>query len=511
MKNNNTNQEIFNIILLISLLNILVYFLTLSLTSYGIFRDELYYLACANRLDFGYVDQPPLSIWLLALWKFILGDSVFAIRIVPAVVSSAVVFLIGLFTLRLDGDKSAVIISTITFMLAPIFLGMSTIYSMNILDFFFWILAAYIFLRILQSDNKKLWYILGIVIGLGLLNKTSMLWLSAGIAAGTVLTPIREDLKTKYPYIAAAIAILIFSPYIIWNLIHDFAHLEFMRNAAARKYGGLTPLSFVLDLLLIFNPLSILIWLPGLFFYFFHRNARQFRALGYIWLVTLAVLLVNWHSKAEYIAPAFQILFAGGAVMIVKWNAKLKRLKYAIAIPVVVLGILLAPFARPLLPVDGFLVYQSALKLQPPNSEGHKLDGLPQFYADMFGWEDLARKISKIYQSLPEEERKNTVVYCSNYGKAGAIEYYSKKYPLPKVVSPHNNYWYWWDEAGKPSTVIIIGGEPEDHFSSLWQVQNAGVHKTKYAMPYENNLAIYIGRGFKKSIKEIRMRDKIFI
>ena len=511
MKNNNNNQEIFNIILLISLLNILVYFLTLSLTSYGIFRDELYYLACANRLDFGYVDQPPLSIWLLALWKFILGDSVFAIRIVPAVVSSAVVFLIGLFTLRLDGDKSAVIISTITFMLAPIFLGMSTIYSMNILDFFFWILAAYIFLRILQSDNKKLWYILGIVIGLGLLNKTSMLWFSAGIAAGTVLTPIREDLKTKYPYIAAAIAILIFSPYIIWNLIHDFAHLEFMRNAAARKYGGLTPLSFVLDLLLIFNPLSILIWLPGLFFYFFHRNARQFRALGYIWLVTLAVLLVNWHSKAEYIAPAFQILFAGGAVMIVKWNAKLKRLKYAIVIPVVVLGILLAPFARPLLPVDSFLVYQSALKLQPPNSEGHELDGLPQFYADMFGWEDLARKISKIYQSLPEEERKNTVVYCSNYGKAGAIEYYSKKYPLPKVVSPHNNYWYWWDEAGKPSTVIIIGGEPEDHFSSLWQVQNAGVHKTKYAMPYENNLTIYIGRGFKKSIKEIRMRDKIFI
>ena len=123
MKNTNTNQEIFNIILLISLLNLLVYFITLSLTSYGIFRDELYYIACANRLDFGYVDQPPLSIWLLALWKFIAGDSVFAIRIIPAVVSSAVIFLIGLFTLRLDGNKSAVVISMITFMLAPIFLG----------------------------------------------------------------------------------------------------------------------------------------------------------------------------------------------------------------------------------------------------------------------------------------------------------------------------------------------------------------------------------------------------
>lgn len=511
MKNTNTNQEIFNIILLISLLNLLVYFITLSLTSYGIFRDELYYIACANRLDFGYVDQPPLSIWLLALWKFIAGDSVFAIRIIPAVVSSAVIFLIGLFTLRLDGNKGAVVISMITFMLAPIFLGMSTIYSMNILDFFFWIFSSYIFLRILQSDNKKLWYTLGIVIGLGLLNKTSMLWLSAGIAVGTVLTPIREDLKTKYPYIAAGIALLIFSPYIIWNLFNDFAHLEFMRNAAAWKYGGLTPLSFVLDLLLIFNPLSVLIWLPGLFYFFIHRNARQYRALGYIWLVTLIILLINYHSKAEYIAPAFQILFAGGSIMIVTWNAKIKRLKYAITIPVVVLGVILSPLARPLLTVEDFLAYQSMLNLKPPSNEGHELEGLPQFYADMFGWEDLARKVSTVYQSFPQEERKNTVVYCSNYGQAGAVEYFSKKFPLPKVISPHNSYWYWWDEVESPSTIIIIGGDSEDHFSSLWQVQKADTHRTKYAMPYENNLTIYIGRGLKRSIKEIRMRDKIFI
>jgi 4-amino-4-deoxy-L-arabinose transferase-like glycosyltransferase len=511
MKNNNAYQETFNIILLISFLNLLIYFLTLSLTSYGIFRDELYYLACADRIDFGYVDHPPLSIWILAIWKFIAGDSLFAIRIVPAVVSSVVVFLIGLFTLRLGGNRSAVIISTLTFMLTPIFLGMSTIYSMNIFDLFFWILAAYIFLEILNSENSKLWYVLGIVIGLGLLNKTSILWLAAGIAAGTILTPLRDDLKTKYPYIAAGIAFLIFSPYIIWNLFHDFAHLEFMNNAAARKYSGLNPLSLLFDMLLIMNPLSVLIWVPGLIFYFFHRNARPYRPLGYIWVVTLAILFVNWHSKAEYIAAAYMVLFAGGAVMIVNWTARIKRLKYALTVPVVVIGIISAPMARPLLPVDKFLVYQAILYLKPPNNEGHQLDGLPQFYADMFGWEDLARKISSVYKSLPEEERNKTVIYCSNYGKAGAIEYYSRKYHLPKVVSPHNNYWYWWDEAGKPSTIIIIGGELKDHFSSLEQVQAAGVHKTRYAIPYENNLNIYIGRGFKKSLEEIRKSDKIFI
>lgn len=510
------NEQIHNIILSISILNLLIYIFTLYYTNYGIFRDELYYIACASRPAFGYVDQPPLSIWVLAAWKFFLGDSLFVLRLLPAFISSITIFFLGLFTFRLNGGKSAVIIAMVTFMFSPIFLGMTTIYSMNVFDFFFWILAAYIFLRITESDNSSLWYILGVLIGLGLLNKTSMLWLGAGVFIGTVFTPLREELKTKHPYIAAGIALLIFSPYIIWNLTHDMAHLEFMRNAAQRKYGGLTPVSFILDMILILNPLSFLIWIPGLIYYFFNKNSRLFRPIGYIWLVTFAILFINWHSKAEYIAPAFQILFAGGAVMIMQWNARLKRLKFAITIPVVVIGIILSPYARPLLPVESFLAYQSALILEPPNNEGHDSD-LPQFYADMFGWEDMAKNVSKIYLSFSAEERKHTVVYCSNYGKAGAIEYYSKKYSLPKVICPHNSYWYWSLDYikhignNKITTIIIIGGNIEDHLNSLREVEAAGVHKTKYAMPYENNLTTFIGRGLIRSLWQIMQSDKIFI
>jgi hypothetical protein len=503
-------EQIVNIILSISIINLLIYILTLYYTSYGIFRDELYYIACANRPAFGYVDQPPLSIWILAVWKFLLGDSLFVIRLLPAFISSVTIFILGLFTFRLGGGKSAVIISTVTFMLTPIFLGMTTIYSMNVFDFFFWILASYIFLQILESSNNKLWYALGIVIGLGLLNKTSLIWLCAGIFVGTLFTPLREDLKTKYPYIAALIALLIFSPYIIWNLFNDFAHLEFMRNAAVHKYGGLTPLSFILDMILILNPFSFFIWIPGLIFYFFNKNARIFRPLGYIWFVTFVILFINWHSKAEYLAPAFQILFAGGAVMIVQWNARIPRLKFALVIPVIVLSLLLSPLARPLLPIETFIGYQSALELKAPNNEGHSTE-LPQFYADMFGWEDMAKNVYKVYKSLPEEEKKHTVIYCNNYGEAGAIEYFSKKYKLPKIVCPHNNYWYWWPDNLNTTTFIILGGNIEDHLESLQQVEAAGMHKTKYSMPYENNLTIFVGRGLKRSIQQIRQSSKIFI
>ncbi|OGU68865.1 MAG: hypothetical protein A2W30_01175 [Ignavibacteria bacterium RBG_16_36_9] len=509
MENSKISRNLITLILSISLLNLVIYLLTTAFTSYGIFRDEYYYLACANRLDFGYVDHPPLSTLILSLWKSLFGDSMFVIRIVPAIVSSVIVFMIGLFTIRLGGSKAAVIISTVAFMLSPIFLGMNTIYSMNVLDFLFWLSSAYVFLRIVQTGNSRLWILLGVVIGFGLLNKTSMIWLSAGIFAGTVLTPLRKNLKTKYPYLAALIALLIFSPYVIWNITHDFAHLEFMRNAASQKYGGLTPVSFIVDQILILNPLSILIWLPGIIYYF-SKDGKQFRAVGFIWLTTFVILFINWHSKGEYIAASYQMLFAGGAVMIEKWSYNRSWLKYAVAIPVIVFGFLIAPVARPLLPVEKFLEYQNAIGLKPPSSEGHETI-LPQFYSDMFGWEDLAKNVSKVYLALPEEERKNTVVYCSNYGKAGAIEYYSNKYPLPQVICPHNSYWYWLQDTNEISTIIIIGGEIEEHLEVLEEVYEAGYHQTKYAMPYENNQKIFIGRGLKVSIEEIRDSNKIFI
>ena len=196
--------------------------------------------------------------------------------------------------------------------------------------------------------------------------------------------------------------------------------------------------------------------------------------------------------------------------MIVQWNARIPRLKYALVIPVVVLSLLLSPLARPLLPIQTFIAYQSALELKTPNSEGH-ITELPQFYADMFGWEDLAKNVYKVYQSLPEEEKKRTIIYCNNYGEAGAIEYFSKKYKLPKVVCPHNNYWYWWPDNLNATTFIILGGNIEDHLESLQQVETAGTHKTKYSMPYENNLTIFVGRGLKRTTQQIRQSSKIFI
>lgn len=501
------------LIIALSLINLIVHLVTTGFFSYGIFRDELYYLACTNRLDLGYVDHPPFSIYFLSVWKWLFGDSMFSIRLIPAIISSLTLFMLGIFTKRLGGGRAAISIAMLSYMFTPIFLGMNTIFSMNTFDFLFWITSAYFLLRIVQENNPKLWLWLGVVIGIGILNKTSMLWLSSGVFLALIFTPLRKDLKTKYPYIAALIALIIFSPFIIWNITHDFAHLEFMRNAASRKYGGLTPISFILDQLLIMNPLAIFIWLPGFYFFFFNEDGKKLKAVLFIWIATFLILFINGHSKGEYIAAAYQILFAGGAVMIEKWSFRMTWLKYSLAIPVIIAGLMISPFARPTLSLEQFLKYQSALGLEPQSNEGQELNrGIPQFYADMHGWEELAKNVSKVYQSLSLEEQKRTLVYCSNYGKASAIEYFSKNYPLPTVICPHNSYWYWWPKPTDDySTLIIIGGRIEDHMYSLKEVEAVEVHQTKYAMPYENNLTIFIGRGFKRSSEEIRLSDKLFI
>ena len=336
IENQPPKNNLLNLIFLIASLNLIIYLITLAFFAYGLFRDELYYLACTNRIQLGYVDHPPLSIYVLSVWKSLFGDALFVIRIVPAIITTATVFMIGLFTMRLGGGKAAIIISTVAYMLTPIFLGMNTIYSMNTFDFFFWITSAYIFLRIIQEENAKLWIVLGIVLGLGLLNKTSVFWLGAGIFAGTIFTPIRKDFKTKYPYIAVLITLIIFSSFIIWNLNHDLAHLEFMGNAASGKYGGLTPNFFYARSVSDSQFFSTSNVASGNYFLLLQKSFKQYRALGFIWLTTFLILVANIHSKGEYIAAAYQVLFAGGAVMLERWSSATNRgwLKYAIVVPV---------------------------------------------------------------------------------------------------------------------------------------------------------------------------------
>jgi hypothetical protein len=497
------------IILSLAIIKLIIHLYTNSFAGYGIFRDELYYLSCASRPDLGYVDQSPFSIWILGIIRFLIGDSVFAIRLIPALAGAGTVFITGLMVKRMGGGKLAVTMSSLSLIVAPIFLGMNTFYSMNSFDIFLWTLAFYFIILIFQESKTRLWIWFGIIMGIGLLNKVSFLWFGSGFFIALLLTDKRKLFLTSTPWIAGVMAFIMFSPFIVWNVTHNWAHVEFIRNAQMYKYSGITRWDFINGIFLIMNPATVIIWLMGLYFLFFHKTGKQFRILGLIFSITFLILFISGKSKPE---SAYTPLFASGGILleIINQHRSWRWLKHAVLIPLVISGILVAPLALPILPVDKYIIYANALGFGPSTAEGHELAELPQFYADMHGWEDMAKNVSLVYGQIPDEQKPFTVVYGGNYGRAGAIEYFSNKYELPDAVSPHNSFWFWADTTKEIKNIIAIGGRLDDYLDSCAEVDSVLVHQTKYAIPYENNLTIFICRNLKRSVGEIWKNDRHF-
>jgi hypothetical protein len=500
-------------IIILCCIPLLIHLYVNIFAGYGYFRDELYYIKCsgAEQLSFGYVDHPPFSIYILSLSRLLFGESLFAIRLIPALASSLTVLFTCLMVLKLKGRITAILISSVCVIFAPVYLGMFGFYSMNFIDILIWSVSAYLIIVIIDNDRLSDWILLGFTLGIGLLNKIGILWLCFGFFLGIIITNKRKVLLTLKPYLCASTALLIFSPFIIWNFMNDFAHLEFIRNATSGKYSQLDFRDFILGQILNMNPLSVFVWIAGLYFFLFNKEGKKYRILSIIYLSSFVILILNGHSKAEYLAPAYTILFAGGGVFIEKISSvKLKWLKYSVVIPVIIMGIIAVPFAMPVLTADGFIKYSEKLGKAPSSSEDKELSKLPQFYADMFGWEELAQNVSKVCSNLTVEERKNAVVFGRNYGEAAAVDFYGSKYDLPKAVSGHNSYWIWGYGNSTGSVVIIIGGNMDDHLKIFESVDQILIHTAEYSMPYENNIPIFIAKNPKVPLEKLWNEIKHF-
>jgi 4-amino-4-deoxy-L-arabinose transferase-like glycosyltransferase len=347
------------------------------LTRYGWFRDELYYVVCARRLAWGYVDHPPLSIALLALVRLLYGESLAALRMVPALAGVATVALTGLLAARLGGGRFAQALACCTALLAPVLLGITRFYSMNAFDLLFWTLAALVMVGIVRQGSPRQWVGLGVVLGLGLLNKISVLWLGAGLAAALALTRERRWLLTPWPYVAALVAAALFLPHLLWQVAHGWPTLEFMRNATGRKMIEVSVVDFWTRQLMSAGPANALVWLPGLGFALFARAARAWRLLAIVYLTAAGILMLGGSSRASYLAVAYPMLLALGGVAWESFTAGRVGLRPALLAIVVLLGLVPIPFALPVLPVEGFIRYQAALGMTPETEERHAMGPLP--------------------------------------------------------------------------------------------------------------------------------------
>ena len=473
--------------------------------NYGFFVDELYYIACSHHLDWGYVDQPPLIAAVAKLVLGLLGDSLPALRFLPAVAGAALVIMAGFLARALGGGIFAQGLAALCALTAPGLLGMDSLFTMNAFEPLFWTGCALLLIQIIKTDNQKLWIWIGLLTGLGLENKHSMLIFATGAVLGLMLTPQRKVFRQPWIWIGGLIALTVFLPNLLWNIQHRFPFLEIQANIRrAGRDVALSPLAFFEQEVLAMLPLTLPVWLAGLWF-FFSAKGRAFRALGWAWLFTAAVV-VFVSPRIYYLFPAFSILFAAGSV---QWESWVQRpvLRLAHAALIVVLGAILAPLVVPILPVETYIRYAKALHLQQPAIENHRLGPLPQIYADQFGWDEMAATVGRAYNSLPPDVRAKTGIFGQDYGQAGAIDFFGSKYGLPKAISAHQNYFYWGPRGYTGESMIILDDTPETLGRLFNHVEKIAHVEHPYSMPYQH-FDVYYCAGPKISLQELWPRIK---
>lgn len=477
---------------------------------YGYFRDELYYLACARHLDFGYVDQPPLSILLLRFSEALFGDSLFAIRVLPALAGAATVALTGLIAHELGGRAWAVALACAATLSALFYLAVGNFFSMNAFESLFWMGAIYLLVRIINGASPTLWLWFGVVLGLGLENKHSTVFFAVGIFLALLITTQRRHFAEKWIWFGALIAFAIALPNLLWEARYHWPTYELLSNIAhSNKNVALSPVEFIVQQAVFMNPGTLPLWLAGLFWLFGSRDGRRYRIIGIIYLLTLAEFIVL-HGKSYYLAPAYPMLFAAGGVAIERvFAVRLTWLKPALLAIIILAGALFAPTVLPILPPDKLVAYMRAIHMEPPRTETSHTEALPQIFADQFGWEEMVGSVAHAYHHLQPEDEKRAAIFCQNYGEAGAIDFFGPKLGLPRAISGHQNYFLWGPRDWNGEVILVLDTDDEDERELFGSIEDLGqVVSSPWAMPYERRNHIYLCRDLKMSVRELWPRVK---
>jgi hypothetical protein len=481
---------------------------------YGFFRDELYYLACGEHLAWGYVDQPPLIAFIAWLARHLLGNSIISVRLFPILAGAAVVFLTGILAHELGGGGFAQFLAAAAMLFAPAYLAFDSFLSMNAFEPVFWLVCAWIVVRIVRGGSPRLWLAFGAVAGLGLENKHTMLVFGFAIVAGLALSGELRLLRSRWIWIGGLIALAIFLPNLLWEARHGWPQIEVVRNAQLYKNIPISPLRFLGEQIAFMNPLALPVWLGGLAWYFLARKGKPFRFFGWAYLIVLAIFMFLG-GKSYYALPVYPLLMAAGGVAFEEFSESNARHWLRVAYPalLVIAGLVALPFGVPVLPVERFMRFSQML----PYSSVVKTERdavyapLPQLYADMFGWDTMAETVAQVYQNLPAAERGNCAILGGNYGEAGAIDYYGPSLGLPKALSGHNSYFYWGPREYSGACVIIFGERSDEFVKLFGDVQRAATISSPHAMPNEQSVPVYVCRKPIAPLSELWPRFKMII
>jgi 4-amino-4-deoxy-L-arabinose transferase-like glycosyltransferase len=437
---------------------------------WGIHRDEFYYLAGGRRLDWGYVDHPPVTPLLYRIGDIVFGSSQFGLHTIPALLAGVLVVVAALLARELGGGRTAQVISAMGVAVAPMFLTTSHFTSTVTVDILLWSIGLLAFARLLRTRDERLWLALGAIAGVGLLNKNTMVFWAIGVAGGLLFTKDRSHLRSRWLIGGIAIAGLAMLPYLLWQAQYDWPTVEFLRSLQSHTDDISNPVLYFPFQLVLLGPVLTIIWIPGLLWLLRSDDARRFRAIGVGYLVVLVLLFVL-RGKAYYVGSWYPALFAAGSVRLESIGKRSLRTYVTI---LAVAGLTSAPFALPLVPSDS----SAARSIADQNGE----------LGEMIGWDDMAQQVAGVAHSLPAAERAQLTILTENYSEAGAIEYWRSSLDVPQPIARQNSYWLWgFGPAHENGTVIAVGfarSELTPFFSDIQLAGNVtndeGIHNKEF-------------------------------
>ncbi|MDE3236670.1 MAG: glycosyltransferase family 39 protein [Bacteroidota bacterium] len=425
-------------------------------------RDEFLYLAEGNHLAWGFLEVPPL-LSLMAWCTHALGDGLFWIKFWPSLFGALTFILTGEIVLLLGGSLFALLLAFLPFIFGA-YLRVHYLFQPNFLEIFFYTLIAYAIVQYIINPKNKWLYLFGVACGLGMLSKYSVAFFIIGVMVGLLVSQHRKIFLSKHLYFAAAIALCLFLPNLLWQYNHHFPVAHHMKELQETQLQFISPIDFLKDQLLMNLP-CVFIWITGLLFIILTKKGRRF--IVFFWAyATVIALLLFFHGKNYYALGLYPFLFAFGAYQLERLTVKRVRImRYVFITVAFYFGVLFVPVLLPVLDPPALVELYHKRGWDETDMlkwEDQKQHALPQDFADMMGWKEIAEKTAAVYNGLPDEEKNKTIIKCSDYGLCGALNFYGKLLGLPEVYSYNGDFLNWMPTQLNVSNVITVGESVPD-------------------------------------------------
>ena len=483
------------VILCVALANVVFH---LVLPEYGYHRDEMYYVAIADGFSFANLDMPPGAPIYLKLFLMVFGHSLKVVHLAASVCGSLVIIFACLIAKEFGGKSYALLLTGICLMLSGLSI-FGSLYTYDDLSFVVWAGVFYLIVRMINGGDQKLWLAAGVLLGIGMMTKLSILFLGLAIFVSLWFVKERRWFARPWIWAAAAFAVLCVIPYALWQKAYGWYFLSYASTYAQRTTHSSPVLDFIWNQLLPNNVALAPVWLIGIWCLLFSRAWSKYRFFGIVYLV-LCVSIFWVGGQFYFIFPIYAVLAAAGAVWLerrLEKRAPLDRPRTVarIAVPVgyVLFAAISLPFFVPLLPVDMLIAYLEPVGVTAGiKTEDSRITNLPQHVADRFGWEEMARLAGDVYREEAGDSGGVLGVAANNWGEASALHVYRDAAGLPEPLC--GDGWFYFEAMRKnafPRRYVVVGG-PSDRLRSLFRrVERRRIFTNPHCRPNEDSLRIW--------------------